>query len=184
MKKKRQTELTRLLDENPFLTDEDLARQFQVSVQTIRLDRLELGIPEYRERIKHVAEKKLDQVRALSVDEVIGDIIDLQLDQSAISILEIGEEHVFSKTKIARGHILFAQANSLAVAVINSDVALTANARIRFVRPVKLGEKLVAKAFVKSVNDKGHYKVKVDTWVQDELVFSGSFRVIKFADET
>ena len=32
-------------------------RKFGVSIQTIRLDRLELGIPELRERMKHMAVK-------------------------------------------------------------------------------------------------------------------------------
>ncbi len=59
--------------------------------------------------------------------------------KSGISIFEIREEHVFSRTGIARGHHVFAQANSLAVAVINDEIALTSSADIRFVRSVKLG---------------------------------------------
>ena len=38
-KKLRQTKLQSLLAKNPFLTDENLAEQFEVSIQTIRLDR-------------------------------------------------------------------------------------------------------------------------------------------------
>lgn len=58
-KKQRQSLLVETIKENPFITDEDLADKFSVSVQTIRLDRLELSIPELRERIKTVAEKIL-----------------------------------------------------------------------------------------------------------------------------
>lgn len=177
-KKDRQTRLLKTLAENPFATDEDLASMFDVSIQTVRLDRLELGIPELRERIKSVAEKKLDTVKSLSIDEVIGEVIDLTLDSEAISVLEIKEEHVFSRTQIARGHYIFAQANSLAVAVINAEVALTASARIRFVRPVKLGEKLVAKAVVRS-SQGDECKVRVETKVQGEVVFSATFRVYR-----
>ncbi|SFJ09013.1 Acyl-coenzyme A thioesterase PaaI, contains HGG motif [Brevibacillus centrosporus] len=176
-KKDRQTRLVQSLQVNPFATDEDLAELFHVSIQTIRLDRLELGIPELRERIKSVAEKSLDPVKSLGIEEVIGEIIDLQLDSQAISVLEIKEEHVFSRTQIARGHYIFAQANSLAVAVINADVALTATARIRFVRPVRAGEKLVAKAQVRSRNG-DECKVRVETKVQGELVFTATFRVV------
>ncbi|MGW9128925.1 transcription factor FapR [Paenibacillus chitinolyticus] len=176
-KKDRQSRLVQSLADNPFATDEDLAELFKVSIQTIRLDRLELGIPELRERIKSVAEKSLDPVKSLGIDEVIGEIIDLQLDSQAISVLEIKEEHVFSRTQIARGHYIFAQANSLAVAVINADVALTATARIRFVRPVRAGEKLVAKALVRSRNG-DECKVRVETKVQGELVFTATFRVV------
>lgn len=176
-KKKRQESLTSLLVENPFLNDEELAVQFGVSIQTIRLDRLELGIPELRERIKQVAEKNFDKVRSLKKEDVIGEIIDLRLDESGISILTIGEEQVFSTTKIARGHAIFAQANSLAVALTNAPIALTAHATIRFVRPVRLGERLVAKAKVVKADEKGMHSVQVDTFVKDELVFTGTFRI-------
>jgi len=179
-KKDRQSRLVQYLADNPFATDEDLAELFHVSIQTIRLDRLELGIPELRERIKTVAEKSLDPVKSLGIDEIIGEIVDLQLDSQAISILEIKEEHVFSKTQIARGHYIFAQANSLAVAVINADVALTATARIRYVRPVRIGEKLVAKAVVRSRNG-DECKVRVETKVQGELVFTATFRVVEMS---
>jgi acyl-coenzyme A thioesterase PaaI-like protein len=149
-------------------------KRLRVSIQTIRLDRLEMGIPELRERIKLMAEKSYDQVRSLPLHEVIGDVIDLQLDKSGISIFEIKQEHIFSRTKIARGHHVFSQANSLAVAVINDEVALTASADIRFIRSIRLAEKCVAKAFVRSIS-KGKAKVEVFTYVNDELVFQGNF---------
>ncbi len=115
-----------------------MAEQFIVSVQTIRLDRMELGIPELRERIKNVAEKHVeDEVKSLPIDEVIGEIIDIQLDQTAISIFDVKKEHVFKRNLIARGHHLFAQANSLAVAVINDELALTVKVNIHFTRPCK-----------------------------------------------
>ena len=80
-KRERQKLLTATIKENPFITDEELADKFSVSVQTIRLDRLELSIPELRERIKNVAEKRFeDEVRSLPLEEVIGEIIDINLD--------------------------------------------------------------------------------------------------------
>lgn len=175
-KRQRQQQLAKVIDDNPFVTDEELMRAFQVSIQTIRLDRLELGIPELRERIKMMAEKSYDQVRSLPLHEVIGDVIDLQLDKSGISMFEIAAEHVFSRTKIARGHHVFSQANSLAVAVINDPVALTASADIRFIRSIKLGEKCIAKAYVRSLS-RGKAKVEVFTYVNDELVFQGNFLI-------
>lgn len=180
-KKVRQKMLNELLEEHPFHTDEELAARFQVSIQTIRLDRLELGIPELRERIKNVAQQSFGQLKSLTPEEVVGEVIDIQLDHSGISIMEITEEHVFSRTKIARGHHIFAQANSLAVAVIDAEVVLTAAARIRYVRPVGLGEKLVAKAIVRST-DGEQSKVRVETRIRDELVFTGTFRVLRIKD--
>ena len=89
-----------MIEDNPFVTDQELTRQLKVSIQTIRLDRLELGIPELRERMKLMAERSYDQVRSLPLHEIIGDIVDLQLDKSGISLFEIKEEHVFSRTEL------------------------------------------------------------------------------------
>ena len=87
-KKERQQSLLETLNKNPFITDENLATTFSVSVQTIRLDRMEFSIPELRERIKSVAAHNYeDEVKSLPIDEVIGEIIDIDLDKQAISII-------------------------------------------------------------------------------------------------
>lgn len=179
-KKERQKRLQETIEDNPFITDEELAERFRVSVQTIRLDRMELSIPELRERIKHVAEERFrNEVRSLPIEEVIGDIVDIELDKSAISIFDVKEEHVFSRNKIARGHHLFAQVNSLAVAVINDELALTEKANIHFTRSVKEGERVVAKAKVSNPQtETGRAIVKVRSYVGQELVFYGEFTKI------
>lgn len=183
-KKIRQQQLTDSIEQNPFITDDELMRKFNVSIQTIRLDRMELSIPELRERMKLMAEQSYDQVRSLPLDEIIGDVIDLQLDKSGISLFEIMDHHVFSRTKIARGHHIFAQANSLAVAVINEEVALTASADIRFVRTVLLGEKCIAKAYVRSISKtRTKARVEVLTYVGEELVFQGNFVIFRIHKE-
>lgn len=177
-KAKRQQLLVEKIEQTPFITDEELANYFKVSIQTIRLDRLELAIPELRERIKSVATNQWNEtVRSLPLDEVIGDIIDLKLDERAISIMTIQQEQVFSRNKIARGHHLFAQANSLAVAVINDKFALTRKSEIVFHRQVKLGEQVVAKAEVTDFEKNGITVVKVDSFVKDENVFTGTFHM-------
>ncbi|MUV40002.1 Transcription factor FapR [Lentibacillus sp. JNUCC-1] len=179
-KPKRQELLIETIEITPFITDEDLARKFQVSIQTIRLDRMELSIPELRERIKTVAKNQWNEtVRALPLEEVIGEIVDLELDKRAISILEIKHEHVFSRNNIARGHHLFAQANSLAVAVMNDELALTAKSDLTFMRQVVEGEKVVAKAVVKGQSSKGHTIVHVNSFVAQEPVFSGIFNMFR-----
>ncbi|MHB9094873.1 MAG: transcription factor FapR [Eubacteriales bacterium] len=164
------------ISENPFITDEELAKVFKVSVQTIRLDRLELGIPELRERTKIYAEKSYSQVKSLAGPEIIGDLLDLELEKTGLSLLGITEDMVFQKNRIARGHILFAQANSLAVAVVDSEVALTGTARVSFQRPVRLGERIVAKAVINSKTG-NKYNISVTSRSDQELVFQGEFRV-------
>lgn len=175
-KRQRQQELSRQWADNPFITDEDMANKFNVSVQTIRLDRMELGIPELRERIKSMAEQAYGQVRSLPPDEVIGDIIDLELDRYGISLFEVGAEHVFSRNNIARGHYLFAQANSLAIALIDEELALTAKSTVRFLKPVVLGDKCIAKAKVASHGEE-RSEVEVETRVGEDRVLHGQFDI-------
>lgn len=171
-KVKRQQLLSHTIEQTPFITDEDLAKKFSVSIQTIRLDRMELSIPELRERIKSVA---TGTIRALPLEEVIGEIIDIDLGKRAISLLVIGPEHVFARNKIARGHHLFAQANSLAVAVINDELALTAKSELKFTRQVKQDERVIAKATVKGKDGKGLTIVQVNSFVNQEIVCTGLF---------
>jgi acyl-coenzyme A thioesterase PaaI-like protein len=180
-KRDRQRMLVETIEGNPFVTDEELAEKFAVSIQTIRLDRLELSIPELRERIKHVAEKRFeDEVRSLPLEDVIGEIIDIELDNNAISILDVSKEHVFTRNQIARGHHLFAQANSLAVAVINDELALTAKANIQFTRSVLENERVIAKAKVTRIDEKtGRTFVDVNSYVNNELVFKGEFEMYR-----
>ncbi|WP_186577506.1 transcription factor FapR [Aquibacillus kalidii] len=183
-KKDRQQLLKETIEKMPFITDEELAKRFEVSIQTIRLDRMEMSIPELRERIKYVATSQWNEtVKALPIDEVIGEIIDLELDNRAISILDIKREHVFSRNNIARGHHLFAQANSLAVAVIDEELALTKRAEIKFTRQVNQGERVIAKAKVDNAEIKGTTTVHVDSFVENEMVFSGTFTMYRSNDK-
>jgi acyl-coenzyme A thioesterase PaaI-like protein len=178
-KKIRQLKLNEVIMDNPFITDEELAEFFEVSVQTIRLDRMELSIPELRERIKHVAKSQFtEDLKALPIEEVIGEIIDINLDQSAISILDVKKEHVFKRNNIARGHHVFAQANSLAVALINDDLALTTKATIQFTRSVMEGERVIAKAQVRSI-DNERTIITVSSYVEQNLVFLGEFEMYR-----
>lgn len=177
-KKERQKKLVQALEADPFMTDEQMAKLCQVSIQTIRLDRMELGIPELRERIKLMAESNFDHVRSLAPQEVVGEVIDLQLDQSGVSILEIKKEHVFERNGIARGHFLFAQANSLAIGLVDAEVALTISAEIRFLRPVHINEKCVCYAKVVKSQFSRTY-IEVRTKVNSEEVFYGKFVVFR-----
>jgi acyl-coenzyme A thioesterase PaaI-like protein len=175
-KRDRQLQLREKIRENPFLSDEDLAKAFNVSIQTIRLDRLAMGIPELRERTKTVAERTYGIVKSLGSKEIVGELIDITLGAWGISILETTEEMVFERTQVVRGQYIFAQAESLAIALIDADVVLTGLANVKFKRPVTLGEKLVAKGEV--IRQRGtHYVVLVEAKVGTEKVFRGKFSV-------
>ncbi|MGI6224710.1 MAG: transcription factor FapR [Peptococcales bacterium] len=176
-KPKRQEELQVFLNENPFATDEDLAQEFGCSIQTIRLDRLELGIPEVRERMKRVAETNYSKVKSVTDTEIIGELIELELGVKATSVLEVTPEMVADKSHVCRGHHIFSQANMLAVALIDAEIVLTGSARIRYRRPVYLKEKLVATAVLARQRSNKHL-VKVVSKVGAEEVFVGKFIVV------
>lgn len=180
-KKERQRLLTQTIEDNPFVTDEQLAQQFNVSVQTIRLDRMELAIPELRERIKNVASKTFEnEVKSLPLEEVIGEMIDIELDKQALSIYDVTPSDVFARNGIARGHHLFAQANSLAVAVIDDELALTVKSNIHFVKPVHVGDRIISKAIVTGKDDDNNRTyVNITSTVNGEVVFKGEFEMYR-----
>ncbi len=94
-----------VIENDPFITDKELACAFGVSIQTIRLDRLELGIPESRERTRRLAEEATNKVRSVETGEVIGgDLIHVKLGQEGISVLETDKDMAFQRTSIVRGH--------------------------------------------------------------------------------
>ena len=166
----------------PFLNDEELAEKFNVSIQTIRLDRMELKLPELRERITAVAKENYAKVRSIDITEIVGELVDLELDKRGISILETTSKMTFGKTKVIRGDIIFAQANSLAIATIDAKVALTGVANIKYKLPVYAGQKLVAKAEVTRVRGNKKF-VFVRIYVKQQEVFRGKFILVSLEDE-
>lgn len=173
-KQNRQESLVEMINEDPFVTDEALSEQLNVSIQTIRLDRMALSIPELRERIKNVAKDSYQKVRTLTQSEIVGELLDLELNNRGISILETDKDMVFEKTQIVKGHYIFAMAESLALAVIDADVAITGVANMKYKIPVKAGEKLVAKAKVTHIKEYEYY-VHVFVQVHENQVFRSKF---------
>lgn len=181
-KRERQKLLIETVAEDPFLNDEELAEKFKVSIQTIRLDRMELRLPELRERIRTVAKENYAKVRSIDIAEIVGELVDLELDKRGISILETTSRMTFGKTKVIRGDIIFAQANSLAIATIDAKVALTGVANIKYKLPVYAGQKLVAKAEVTRIRGNKKF-VFVRIYVKQQEVFRGKFILVSFEDE-
>ncbi len=170
-KRIRQSLLVDYVKSKPFFTDEDLAKLLNVSIQTIRLDRLELGIPELRERIKKLAETTQKKVKSISSKEISGELLDLELGKSGISLLRITDDMVFEKSKIAKGEYMFSQANSLALALIDAPIAVTGVANMKYKAPVFVGDKLIARAELK--HRRGN---KFFVWVKIKNVAKEVFR--------
>ncbi len=174
LKKERQKVLLEKLKKDPFLTDEELADEFSVSVPTVRLDRLELGIPELRERIKNVAEESYKKVKTLKDGEIVGELLDISLNERGISVLETNDAMAFEKTRIVRGHFIYSLAESLAISVIDTHVALVEVANIKYKTPVFAGSKIIARAEVKRIKV-NNYIVWVKIYLKQNEVFRGKF---------
>ncbi|SFG39413.1 hypothetical protein SAMN05660649_01545 [Desulfotomaculum arcticum] len=174
--------MQRYLEGNPFLTDEDLAHILKVSIQTVRLDRAELKIPEMRERVKNMARGIYRNIRAIEESEIVGQLVDIEMGREGLSILTVNETMTMSKTRVLDGRYLFAQANSLALALIDTDVALTGTAKLSFKRPVFKDEKVLARATI--TRKKGNkYMVRVSSHVKEDLVFQGKLLVFDLSEE-
>lgn len=152
MAKLGRVERHRLLQErlrdNPLQTDEELAQYFGVSVPTIRLDRFHLGIPEQRLRSEGLARQAVRGLRAMTRQEMVGELVDLELGRSGRSVMDTTQSMGFERTGVLRGHYIFAQADSLALAVVDGTVVLTGLVNAKFKQPVLAGEQIWATAEV------------------------------------
>ncbi|MDD4363292.1 MAG: transcription factor FapR [Atribacterota bacterium] len=173
----RQEKIKEKIAENPFLSDEQLSKLFKVSIQTIRLDRLEMGIPEMRKRVINLAQKATSKVKALNKDDIIGDLIDIELGKNGISTMRTTREMAFDKNDLIRSHYIFSLADSLAMAIIDSDVVLTGRARLRYKNPVYAGQLLVAKARI-AVKKSNKYLVSVHISSDHVEVFSAKMIMV------
>lgn len=173
-KEERRKVLEEELSKHPFFTDDELAERYKVSVSTIRLDRGELGIPELRERTRAVAQEAYSTLKSLDDQELIGELLELVIGERACSKLVIDESMVLTKARVARGHYLFAQANSLAIALVDAPIALTGSVELKFIRPVQLGEVAVAVGKVLK-RKQNKYWVQVAVHVGMEEVLRGDW---------
>lgn len=177
----RHKSLTKLLHDNPFSTDEQLAQMLAVSVQTIRLDRIALGIPELRARTRSMAENAQTKVRAIDKKDIVGELLDLELNKSGISTLKITADMVLERTGIARGYYMFAMANTLALAVVDAESALTAVGNVKYKVPVNAGATLVAKAVV-THHRMDKYYIFVSIKNDSKEVFRAKFIVVSIGE--
>lgn len=178
--RKKQERHRRLLDRisrTPFLTDDEMALELGVSVPTIRLDRMELGIPELRERMRSIAEEAQSQVKSIASSDVIGELLELERGVQGVSLMTITPDMVFARHEWARGNEVFAQANSLALALADAPMALTGVANIKFKVPLRVGDKLIARGRVTRARG-NKYFISVHTYRGVQEVFRGKFIIV------
>ena len=105
---KRHALLQKRIEDNPFINDEELAEELSVSVATIRLDRMALGIPEMRIRIRQKAEEAQPKLRNATV---VGELVDCIIGKNAISIMTatddmVDEAHIALPMPVCPGQLL------------------------------------------------------------------------------
>lgn len=170
----RHQTLKKLINDNPFITDFDLAKELSVSVPTIRLDRRELGIKEYKERVTSIAKENAEKISTIEAKEIIGHIISINPGVDGIAFFEPEDYMVFEKNKVVRGQYVYAFAESTAISIIDKQAALVGVANIKYRKPVYANSKLFAFAEVKKIRGLNYF-----VWViikeGNEQVFRGKF---------
>ena len=179
-KRQRHEKLTRLVEDNPFLTDEKLSALLGVSLPTVRLDRSILNIPECRTRVQSVAASKAGQITALSANELVGEFVDIERGHYAVALLLTTGEMQFVHSGIVRGHFIYSFAESLAIAVIDAQAALVEVANIKYKKPVYAPQVLSGFCEIKKAAE-GRFTVWVKIKRSSDEVFRGKFilRVIE-----
>lgn len=182
-KRARQQKLLKLIKQNPLLTDKELSETLCASLGTVRLDRALLGIPEVRERMRTMAEKATSRLRSLKQEEVIGELLELEPNKWALSMLQARKDMVFRHTDLIWDHYIYAHASSLAIAVIEADMVIVTSMRGRFRSHARVGDIITARAKV-GIHKGNKYIVSVRTKVRNEEIFVGRFIVSSiFSDE-
>lgn len=172
LKKQRHEFLLRQIKQNPFLKDEELAEVCNVSVSTIRFDRAELGIAEYRERIKSAAEEGMTTGTGTT-----GEVLDLNLFRDGISVLKTDMTMAFKDTDIVKGQYIYAFAENLALSVIDAKAALVKIANVKYTHEAHAGEQLIAKSEVMRVKER-EFIVRVVIKANMNEVFRGKFSLL------
>jgi hypothetical protein len=176
-KQKRHKRLAALLDSDPLMSDNRLALELGVSVGTIRLDREALNLPGLRERTRLMAERESNRLASLKEEDVLGDILELEPNRRALSILPTSREYAFRHTNLIADHYIYAQAATLAIAVVREALAVIGSARVQFSHSPYVGEHLTAIARVRAHKD-GKYMVSVHTRAEEREIFVARFVVV------
>ncbi|MBE7067542.1 MAG: fatty acid biosynthesis transcriptional regulator [Ruminococcaceae bacterium] len=143
-RKDRHQRLKEKIAVSPFMTDSELATYLGVSVATVRLDRMTLGIPEVRERVLTVAEKHVGDA------DGIAEILDVEPGVRGVSVLVTNDEMCFHGTDIVKSQYIYSMAEDLAVKVLGAKATIVNVANIKYKTEVKSNVKLVARCLIKS----------------------------------
>ena len=171
-KENRHKLLQEKLEAQPYLTDEELAALFHVSVPTIRLDRMSLGIQSLQGRLKQIAATGAEQLR--TAEQQAGMLVDIEKGVRGISIMETGKEMCFAGTEIVQGSHIYMMAENLALAIIGTPAAITQVGNIKYKTPVISGSRLVARGEVREKR-KDSFILWVKVYNRESEAYRGKF---------
>ncbi|HEY0087419.1 MAG TPA: hotdog domain-containing protein [Candidatus Lokiarchaeia archaeon] len=99
--------------------------------------------------------------------------IELKEGYSKVKLMTINEM-VLDETGLIHGGFIFSLADYAAMLAINHPFVVLGGASVKFLRPVKKGEELLAEAFLENIEKKKSV-VNVKIQRKEELVFNGEF---------
>lgn len=123
-----------------------------------------------------MAQDAMRKLQSLSPGEVIGELLELEPDKWALSVLKTAKDMAFRFTDIVSDNYVYAQAGSIAVAVINAAKVIIYSMRGEYHGHAHVGDILIARAKV-GVNHDGRKIVSVRTRAGDREIFVGRFIV-------
>ncbi len=92
----------------------------------------------------------------------------------AVVKLKTDERMVADEYGLIHGGFIFSLADYASMLAVNEETVVLAKAEVKFVRPVRLGDELLAEAQVKVIEGKKRI-VSVEVKRGDEVVFLGEF---------
>jgi uncharacterized protein (TIGR00369 family) len=105
-----------------------------------------------------------------------GTLLDLGADSAQVALQAVSEM-VVDAEGLVHGGFIFGLADYAAMLAVNDPHVVLASAEARFLKPVRLGDRVVANA--KTVVAKGkQQEVRVEATVNSQKVFEGTFTCI------
>ena len=107
-------------------------------------------------------------------EKFVGAVVAIEKERATVE-LTITEEMIVDNFGLAHGSFIFGLADYAAMLSINEPTVVLGKAEIKFLKPVKLGDKLKAEAaIINRVNEK-KILVKAVVYSESTLVFEGEF---------
>lgn len=118
---------------------------------------------------------KIEGVRThlLASEKYCGKVVEIGEGRAKV-VLETTDEMKVDEKGLVHGGFTFSLADYSAMVAVNHPFVVLAKANVKFIKPVKVGDKLYASAEVKS--EEGRKKtVEVKVFRDSEIVFEGEF---------